>query len=208
MFNGPYVDILIFAVLAVFLIFRLRSILGRRDGFEEDPNKKAAAAFKSQTKTDMNNELPSGEGIDAIVAADSGFSKQAFLDGAEQVYEMILTAFARGNMEELRPFLGYEMAGSFSDAINERRKAGEELSITLTDLSRVDIREAGVKEGIASITVEYQSTQIRVLKDENGTIIDGDSNDPETFVDQWTFERDVTSANPNWLLIETQTSES
>ncbi|HCP18245.1 MAG TPA: hypothetical protein DIT62_03135, partial [Alphaproteobacteria bacterium] len=91
MFNGPYVDILIFAVLAVFLIFRLRSILGRRDGFEEDPNKKAAAAFKSQTKTDMNNELPSGEGIDAIVAADSGFSKQAFLDGAEQVYEMILT---------------------------------------------------------------------------------------------------------------------
>ena len=208
MFNGPYVDILIFAVLAVFLIFRLRSILGRRDGFEEDPNKKAAAAFKSQTKTDMNNELPSGEGIDAIVAADSGFSKQAFLDGAEQVYEMILTAFARGNMEELRPFLGYEMAGSFSDAINERRKAGEELSITLTDLSRVDIREAGVKEGIASITVEYQSTQIRVLKDENGTIIDGDSNDPETFVDQWTFERDVTSANPNWLLIATQTSES
>lgn len=208
MFNGPYVDILIFAVLAVFLIFRLRSILGRRDGFEEDPNKKAAAAFKSQTKADMNNELPSGEGIDAIVAADSGFSKQAFLDGAEQVYEMILTAFARGNMEELRPFLGYEMAGSFSDAINERRKAGEELSITLTDLSRVDIREAGVKEGIASITVEYQSTQIRVLKDENGTIIDGDSNDPETFVDQWTFERDVTSANPNWLLIETQTSES
>ena len=208
MFNGPYVDILIFAVLAVFLIFRLRSILGRRDGFEEDPNKKAAAAFKSQTKTDMNNELPSGEGIDAIVAADSGFSKQAFLDGAEQVYEMILTAFARGNMEELRPFLGYEMAGSFSDAINERRKAGEELSITLTDLSRVDIREAGVKEGIASITVEYQSTQIRVLKDENGTIIDGDSNDPETFVDQWTFERDVTSANPNWLLVETQTSES
>lgn len=208
MFNGPYVDILIFAVLAVFLIFRLRSILGRRDGFEEDPNKKAAAAFKSQTKTDMNNELPSGEGIDAIVAADSGFSKQAFLDGAEQVYEMILTAFARGNMEELRPFLGYEMAGSFSDAINERRKAGEELSITLTDLSRVDIREAGVKEGIASITVEYQSTQIRVLKDENGTIIDGDSNDPETFVDQWTFERDLTSANPNWLLIETQTSES
>ena len=208
MFNGPYVDILIFAVLAVFLIFRLRSILGRRDGFEEDPNKKAAAAFKSQTKADMNNELPSGEGIDAIVAADSGFSKQAFLDGAEQVYEMILTAFARGNMEELRPFLGYEMAGSFSDAIKERRKAGEELSITLTDLSRVDIREAGVTEGIASITVEYQSTQVRVLKDEKGTIIDGDSNDPETFVDQWTFERDVTSANPNWLLIETQTSES
>ena len=121
---------------------------------------------------------------------------------------MILAVVAWSNMEELRPFLGYEMAGSFSYAIKERRKAGEELSITLTDLSRVDIREAGVTEGIASITVEYQTTQVRVLKDEKGTIIDGDSNDPETFVDQWTFERDVTSANPNWLLVETQTSES
>ena len=64
-----------------------------------------------------------------------------------------------------------------------------------------------VVEGIASITVEYQSTQIRVLKDENGTIIDGDPKEAETFVDQWTFEHDVSSSSPNWLLVETQTSE-
>lgn len=208
MFNGPFVDILIFAVLAVFLIFRLRSVLGRRDGFEEDPNKKAAAAFKTQIKTELNSDLPSGEGIEAIVASDNSFSKQAFLDGAEQVYGLILSAFARGDMEELRPLLGYEMAASFSDAIKERNKAGEELSITLEDLSRIEIRHAVVTEGIASIIVEYQSAQIRVLKDENGTIIDGDTKESETFVDQWTFERDIGSSNPNWLLVETQTSES
>jgi predicted lipid-binding transport protein (Tim44 family) len=208
MFNGPFVDILIFAVLAIFLVFRLRSILGRRDGFEEDPNTKAANAFKTQSKPVLDTSLPSGEGIDAVVAADPSFSQQAFMDGAEQVYAMILTAFARGDMDELRPLLGYEMASSFSDVINERRKAGEELSITLTDLSRADLFKAMVVEGIATITVEYQSTQIRVLKDENGTIIDGDPDEAETFIDQWTFERDVGSENPNWLLVETQTAES
>ena len=67
MFNGPFVDILIFAVLAIFLVFRLRSILGRRDGFEEDPNTKAAKAFKTQSKPDLETDLPSGEGIDAVV---------------------------------------------------------------------------------------------------------------------------------------------
>jgi predicted lipid-binding transport protein (Tim44 family) len=208
MFNGPFVDILIFAVLAIFLIFRLRSILGRREGFEEDPKTTSTAAFKTQSKPDFNTNLPSGQGIDAIIAADPNFSQQAFIDGAEQVYGMILTAFARGDMDELRPLLGYDMASSFSDVINERNKAGEELSITLTDLSRVDIQNAMVVEGIASITVEYQSTQIRVLKDENGTIIDGDPKEAETFVDQWTFEHDVSSSNPNWLLVETQTSEN
>ncbi|MGB1036779.1 MAG: Tim44/TimA family putative adaptor protein, partial [Candidatus Puniceispirillales bacterium] len=161
-----------------------------------------------QSKPDLNTNLPSGQGIEAIIAADPNFSQQAFIDGAEQVYGMILTAFARGDMDELRPLLGYDMASSFSDVINERNKAGEELSITLTDLSRVDIQNAMVVEGIASITVEYQSTQIRVLKDENGTIIDGDPKEAETFVDQWTFEHDVSSSNPNWLLVETQTSEN
>lgn len=207
MFNGPFVDILIFAVLAIFLVFRLRSILGRRDGYEES-NTKAANAFKTQSKPDLDTSLPSGEGIDAVVAADPSFSQQAFMDGAEQVYAIILTAFARGDMDELRPLLGYDMASSFSDVINERRKAGEELSITLTDLSRADLLKAMVVEGIATITVEYQSTQIRVLKDESGTIIDGDPDEAETFIDQWTFERDVGSENPNWLLVETQTAES
>ncbi len=68
MFNGPFVDILIFAVLAIFLIFRLRSILGRREGFEEDPNTRSTAAFKTQSKPDFNTNLPSGQGIDAVLS--------------------------------------------------------------------------------------------------------------------------------------------
>ncbi len=209
MFNGPYVDILIFAILAVFLIFRLRSVLGRRDGFDENPQERAnKAAFQAQETVAEDHHLSSGEGVEAIVNADPYFSQQSFLQGAENAYQMILEKFASGDMDQLKPLLGYDMAASFSEAIHDRRKAGEELSITLVELSRVDLLRAWVSEGVASIVVEYHSTQIRVLRDETGAILDGESEEPETFVDQWTFERDVSTDNPNWLLTETQTSQS
>lgn len=209
MFNGPYVDILIFAILAVFLIFRLRSVLGRRDGFDENPQERAnKASFQAQETVAEDHHLSSGEGVEAIVNADPYFSQQSFLQGAENAYQMILEKFASGDMDQLKPLLGYDMAASFSEAIHDRRKAGEELSITLVELSRVDLLRAWVSEGVASIVVEYHSTQIRVLRDETGAILDGESEEPETFVDQWTFERDVSTDNPNWLLTETQTSQS
>lgn len=209
MFSGPYVDILIFAILAVFLIFRLRSVLGRRDGFDEKPqDRDSTAGFQKREPISDDQNLSSGEGVEAIVKADPYFSQQSFMQGAENAYRMILDNFARGDMDQLKPLLGYDMASSFSDAIRDRRKAGEELSITLVEISRVDLLRAWVSEGVASIVVEYHSTQIRVLRDEAGNILDGESEEPETFVDQWTFERDVTTDNPNWLLTETQASQS
>ena len=209
MFSGPYVDILIFAILAVFLIFRLRSVLGRRDGFDEKlQDRDSTAGFQKREPISDDQNLSSGEGVEAIVKADPYFSQQSFMQGAENAYRMILDNFARGDMDQLKPLLSYDMASSFSDAIRDRRKAGEELSITLVEISRVDLLRAWVSEGVASIVVEYHSTQIRVLRDEAGNILDGESEEPETFVDQWTFERDVTTDNPNWLLTETQASQS
>jgi len=209
MFSGPYVDILIFAILAVFLIFRLRSVLGRRDGFDEKPKERAGkAAFQSREVLTDDPHFSSGEGVEAIVKADPHFSQQSFLQGAENAYRMILENFASGDMDKLKPLLGYDMAASFSEAIHDRRKAGEDLSISLVELSRIDLLRAWVSEGVASIIVEYHSTQIRVLRDEAGVIIDGESEEQETFIDQWTFERDVTTDSPIWLLTETQTSQS
>lgn len=209
MFSGPYVDILIFAILAVFLIFRLRSVLGRRDGFDEKlQDRDSTAGFQKREPISDDQNLSSGEGVEAIVKADPYFSQQSFMQGAENAYRMILDNFARGDMDQLKPLLSYDMASSFSDAIRDRRKAGEELSITLVEISSVNLLRAWVSEGVASIVVEYHSTQIRVLRDEAGNILDGESEEPETFVDQWTFERDVTTDNPNWLLTETQASQS
>ena len=208
MFSAPYVDIIIFAILAIFLIFRLRSVLGRRDGFDEKPEDEAGRVmFKKSKQSVKDVDLASGEGIAAVVAADAHFSQQDFLDGAAAAYKMILQGFAKGDMDQLKPLLGYEMAQNFGDAIRDRRKAGEVLSIELVDLHRVDLLRAWVEAGIASIAVEFHSRQKKLLCDEAGKIIDG-SDAAEMFVDQWVFERDVSSENPNWFLVETQTVPS
>ena len=99
--------------------------------------------------------------------------------------------------------MGYDIATDFGDAIRDRRKAGEVLTIELVDLSRVDLVRAWVAGGDASIAVEFHSTQKKILRDEAGKIIEG-SDEAEMFVDQWVFERDISSKNPNWLLVETQ----
>ena len=204
MFSAPYIDIIIFAILAIFLIFRLRSVLGRRDGFDEKPDDEGKrAVFKKSDPSIKELDATSGEGIAAVVAADAHFSQQDFLDGAAAAYKMILEAFAKGDMDQLKPLLGYDIATDFGDAIRDRRKAGEVLTIELVDLSRVDLVRAWVAAGIASIAVEFHSTQKKILRDEAGKIIEG-SDEAEMFVDQWVFERDVTSKNPNWLLVETQ----
>ena len=204
MFSAPYIDIIIFAILAVFLIFRLRSVLGRRDGFDEKPDDEGKrAVFKKSDPSIKELDATSGEGIAAVVAADAHFSQQDFLDGAGLAYKMILEAFAKGDMDQLKPLLGYDIATDFGDAIRDRRKAGEVLTIELVDLSRVDLVRAWVEAGIAFIAVEFHSTQKKILRDEAGKIIEG-SDEAEMFVDQWVFERDVTSKNPNWLLVETQ----
>ena len=204
MFSAPYVDIIIFAILAVFLIFRLRSVLGRRDGFDEKPDDEGKrAVFKKSDPSMKELDAASGEGIAAVVAADAHFSQQDFLDGAAAAYRMILEAFAKGDMDQLKPLLGYDIATDFGDAIRDRRKAGEVLRIELVDLSRVDLLRAWVEAGIASIAVEFHSTQKKILRDEAGKMIEG-SDEAEMFVDQWVFERDISSKNPNWLLVETQ----
>ena len=117
---------------------------------------------------------------------------------------MILEAFAEGDIEALKPLLGYEMMNSFADAIRERQKAGESLNIDLISLDQSRVHQAKLIEGLAMITVEFRSQQKRLLKDEKGELVDGDENQIETFIDLWTFERDISSRDPNWLLVETE----
>ena len=201
----PYVDILIFAIIAIFLGLRLRSVLGKRTGFERDESRDqemVEAISKPINKTEQS--FANGDGIDAIVQADASFSEKEFVKGAGMAYGMILEAFAEGDIEALKPLLGYEMMNSFADAIRERQKAGESLNIELISLDQSRVQQAKLIEGLAMITVEFRSQQKRLLKDDSGALIDGDENQIETFIDLWTFERDISSRDPNWLLVETE----
>ncbi|MCG8622232.1 MAG: Tim44/TimA family putative adaptor protein [Proteobacteria bacterium] len=203
--GSTLIEILIFAVLAIFLILRLGSVLGRRDGFEKPEGRVETTKPLVRTSIQETPAATSGEGVDAIITADKQFSEQAFLAGAEKAYRLILESFAKGDTKLLKPLLGYEMNISFGEAIRDRKKAEEDLKITLHDISRVRIVKAWVKDGIASIVTEIQSRQSRVVRNDKGDIIDGSETVTESFVDQWTFERDVISENPNWLLVEAET---
>ena len=202
----PYVDILIFAIIAIFLGLRLRSVLGKRTGFEENVSRDQdmVDALSVPKKSDEAG-LVNGEGIGAIQQADPSFSEKEFIKGAGMAYGMILESFAADDIENLKPLLGYEMMNSFSEVIRERQKSGESLNIELITLDYAQIHKARLVEGLAVITVEFRSQQKRLLKSEAGDILDGDPEEVETFIDLWTFERDISSRDPNWLLVETET---
>lgn len=202
----PYIDILIFAIIAIFLGLRLRSVLGKRTGFEQEYTRdpEAMKAMRQEFQEDDAPSSLNGDGVAALAKADPSFSEKEFSQGASIAYEMILKAFAAGDVETLKPLLGYEMNASFSDAIRERGKAGEELTIDLVSLDRAVVTAATLRDGLAQITVEFTSQQKRILTSEDGTVLDGDDGEIETFVDLWTFERDIGSQDPTWLLVETE----
>ena len=203
----PLIDILIFAIIAIFLGLRLRSVLGKRTGFEQDFSREQ----QNQEAADPSSLAPAevttltGDGVSAVMSADPSFSEKEFVKGASAAYGMILNAFAEGDLETLKTLLGYEMNISFADAIRERQKADETLSIDLQSIDRAVISSAKLRDGVASLVVEFTSRQQRVLKSSDGSIIDGDAETVETFIDLWTFERDIGSTDPTWLLVETET---
>ena len=209
----PYVDILIFAVIAIFLGFRLHSVLGKRSGFEQDlaRDQEMVDALKAKAKpeeaTPEADSSKSGKGVAILKKADPYFDEKSFLKGAESAFAMILKAFADNDIETLKPLLGYEMNMSFADAIKERQLEREQLSINLVELKKASIAEVNLNEGVASIEVEYISKQQRVLRSEDGSVIDGDEKKTQNFHDRWTFERDIHSQDPNWLLVETESIE-
>ncbi len=202
----PYIDILIFAIIAIFLGLRLHSVLGKRTGFEqENPRDQDMVAAVTEGSSKVQTIPLNGTGIDAIMKADPSFSDVEFVNGASSAYGMILESFAGEDIEALKPLLGYEMNSSFAEAIRERQKAGETLSITLVDLEKAEISNARLVDGLALISVDFQSSQKRLLRAEDGSVLDGGGDEAETFRDRWTFERDISSRDPNWLLVETET---
>lgn len=202
----PYIDILIFAIIAIFLGLRLHSVLGKRTGFEqENPRDQDMVAAVTEGSSKVQTIPLNGTGIDAIMKADPSFSDVEFVNGASSAYGMILESFAGEDIEALKPLLGYEMNSSFAEAIRERQKAGEKLSITLVDLEKAEISNARLVDGLAMISVDFQSSQKRLLRAEDGSVLDGGGDEAETFRDRWTFERDISSRDPNWLLVETET---
>jgi len=205
----PFVDILIFAVIAVFLIFRLRSILGSREGFEQKPSSSPLSdrASDAENIISLHGEKANGEGLEAVKRLDKQFSEDSFSQGAASAFGMILSAFAEGDIASLRRLLGYDLYEDFSESIRQRAREGDELSITIHDIQDVNLLDGEVSQNIASVTVKFTSIQSRKLADKDGVVIEEESFDETELTDIWVFERDISLADPNWKLVETRAED-
>jgi len=217
------VTTLIFAIVAGIIIFRLRSVLGKRTGEERPrPNPfvkpgdppgapmpalgRGRLALVPPVAPASDEPLSLSAGLARIHQADASFDEPHFLEGAKAAFEMIIAAFANNDTETLRTLLAPPVLANFTGAITQREQAGETLAITVKSIEDVDLSEARMDGRTALVTVRYASHQSRVTRDRAGTIIDGDPNESVETIDLWSFARDTNSSDPNWQLVATRTA--
>ena len=221
-----FLDLILFAMIAAFLVFRLRSVLGRRTGHERPPPDPLAKRTGEPPAKDNVVELHDREGLieedetfaaedsnDPLVAgmaqirsADSNFSPDEFCTGAGAAFEMVIQAFAAGDLKTLRSLLNDEVYDNFSAAVKQREDADEELETTVIGIKNADILEARLEGRMAFVTVKFQSEQVNVTRDQSGEVVDGDPTQVTDVTDIWTFARNTRARDPNWTLVETRSS--
>jgi predicted lipid-binding transport protein (Tim44 family) len=216
--NSPYLDILIFAVVAGVILFRLYSVLGRRTGNErppqdsyrlpgntstEPPSNVTALPGRKPTQISAPASDPVGRGLMDIQLADRSFETEHFLSGAKGAYEMIVTAFAAGDRATLQPLLSREVYAAFDSVMRGREERGEKVDFTFVGFKDVKIVEATLKDRIAEITLAFGTEFISAHTSRDGQLVEGDPKVVRTVTDVWTFSRDTRSRDPNWSLIAT-----
>jgi len=228
MFRDP-LDVVttLFALLAIVLLWKVRSVLGTRTGAERPPfnpfSKAPAAArtdnvvalpgpgnMRRRAEADPERwkdiaEPRANEGLDAIAAADAAFSGAGFLEGAKAAYEMIVNAFAAGDRKALRDLLAKDVFDSFAGAIADRESRGEVVSSTFVSIDRAMIDEAQLKGPQAQITVRFLSKLITATRNKAGLVVEGNADKVVDMVDVWTFARETKARDPNWRLVATET---
>ncbi|MEO7179010.1 MAG: Tim44/TimA family putative adaptor protein [Allosphingosinicella sp.] len=214
-------EIVLLAMVALFVGLRLYSVLGRRTGHEQQPilrpAETAAATEAAAPAADIAvdrpetggfvYEEPATPGIRAIVNTDPNFDVGRFLEGAQAAYRMILEAFWRGDREELRHLVGGDVLATFEEAIATREEAGEQLENRLVQIERAVISDARLSGRTAEIDVRFDANIAAVTRDRDGKVIAGTLSDAIPTHDVWTFRRSLSSGDPNWLLVETDEAD-
>ena len=204
--NGfPYLDILIFGVIAIFLIFRLKNILGTKTGFEENSLKEdnQSKQYSNVVSLKSNNNTMNRE-KDKIIKVDPNFDEADFMSGSKTFFEMVLTSFVSGNLDNVKTFIKPSVLKSFKVAIDDRNRENETLIIDLKSFKKQEIILSEITKTSIKIYVVFETLQIKALIDKNEKIIDGDMNKEIIVKDEWIFERKIKQENPNWTLIETK----
>ena len=215
----PFLDIILLAMAAGFLLFRLYTVLGRRTGNErrhddlsrvpdsaEPPKDIAPAPERAGTRKAGAEQPASGPVARALLEiklADRTFDSAGFMTGARAAYEMIVTAFAHGDRAGLKPLLSDEVFATFEGAIRAREERKQRVEFRFIALHSARITGAEMAGRTGEITVAFDSEFSMVTFDEAGAIVDGDPKSPHTVTDIWTFARDTRANDPNWTLVAT-----
>jgi predicted lipid-binding transport protein (Tim44 family) len=228
MSGGFPVDLILFAMVAAFLVLRLRSVLGRRTGFErprrEGPGAYDPAAARNAPAADVSPDLPPvhqpadgtrrvvpdprspiGSALMRIRGVDQSFDPTGFLHGAEGAFRMIVDAFARGDRQTLRMLLSDDTYAGFEGEIARREQAGESQRSEVRAMQETAIEAADLRGTIADVTVRFVSDQVNLTSARDGSVVAGAEAVTE-LTDIWTFQRDLTAQDPTWKLVATRSA--
>ena len=206
-FSLPFIDIIIFAIIAIFLVYRLKSILGQNsDGNEQNDKidigkKDFTNVVKLGKKQFAINDTINNK--DTIYKDDPTFNKEEFLKGAQNFFEMVIDSFVKGDLKNIEMYIENKLIKNFQLVIDERFQEGETLKINIIKMNSIQIKDVKRLKNFLRVTVLFESEQIKVLKDKKGKIIDGDQKKSITVKDLWTFEKEINSKDLNWILVET-----
>ena len=214
--NAIAIEILVLAGIAIFLIMRLKNVLGTREGFEK-PNAQSPANLRSPDlkvieggpDADITDHVPTGselaQTLTSIKAVDSGFLVSEFLSGSRAAYEMILMGFERGDLSAVRSFLSDEVTNTFDEVIAQRSSQGLQIEAEFLGIREMKINDVifDKETDMAEITVSFISELISVVKNSDGEILEGDEKQSKRQKDVWTFSKDIKSQDPVWFLVAT-----
>ena len=192
-YSFEYIDIILLAMIAGFIFLRLRGILGKKTGFEEDINSSFPhEAPIAKPKIDLNSNT-----------FDEN-AKKEFLKGAEIAYETIVTNFSKGKLKDIKSLLDISVYEQFNTSLDERRSKNYSSETTFIGINSAEIKNHQQNKNMLEVTVEFVSEIISCIRDKENKIVSGDPEKVKKVNDVWKFSKDSRSTNPNWLLIDTQ----
>jgi predicted lipid-binding transport protein (Tim44 family) len=217
-------SILVFAAIAVFVLWKLHSVLGMRSerdapapprnrfsppqgGFFRGRQQAAPPAPAAQDAERWTGLAEQGSkawaGLDAIAASDPSFTRERFVDGARKAYEMIVWAFAKGDRDTLRRLLSPEVYDNFAREIASREAKGESVETAVVSMDDTRVEDARSEQGVNNVTLRFAVKLLTTRRDREGQIVEG-GEQPVSVVDLWTFARAPASRDPNWKLVATE----
>ncbi|MEM8936251.1 MAG: Tim44/TimA family putative adaptor protein [Pseudomonadota bacterium] len=207
--------LIILAGVTAFILFRLFSVLGTRTGHEQRHDLEGVSGSAAHSERDDQDAdvgfddddaprpTPVSSNARVLREADPSFDEEAFLSGARGAYEMIVEAFAAGDIRSIRQYLSDSVYDAFKTAALDRENAGHEADLKFVGIEHAAIVNSDVSGDEMTATTAFSSNQVRVTRDRDGNVIDGDPNRIDLVKDTWTFSRKRSSHDPNWILVAT-----